>query len=612
MASYTHNGKPLNLGPPIGRGGEAVVCEVLGNPDIVAKIYHKNKRLDDQVAKLTLMVKSPPRDTAMIYHGHTSIAWPKSVLYEDEEELAGFIMPKVRNVESILAFYNPTIREGRHKYFDWRYLHRAASNLARVITAIHAQDYVVGDLNESNILVSNDALVSIIDTDSFQVRDSLAGKVYRCTVGKPEFTPPELQGADFRTTDREPYHDNFGLAVLVFQLLMQGIHPFVGISNNSSTSKTEPIHLTNMEVGIFPFMDNSLYEKPLYAPDFHILHPELQSLFTRCFVDGYEDPKLRPIASEWEVALISAERMLVPCRENSQHYYSNHLESCPWCALEKKLRVGDLPIQIPLRTPIGWTSIEPTFYEDPLAAQNMPSVGVTQLASAIDADRENKHLDKQAEHKFRVDVLHSTNLYRHRAFEFGVVLRRLPNLTEDARYQRNDFTLPNKAATSFVVDVSSPDCLIVDQPFQVVRFGAKDNPPILWFTLLPLKSGKIWVRVTIIHEITTLTALRIPLVIVEPDVDPWQEDFLAVVENEIVQRAAHMQTLRVIRSALMDSFSYQELDSLCFDMGIDFESLEGDTKDAKAQHLTMYCYRHNRLPSLIGWIKIRRPGSLLL
>src|SRR5436305_1951244 len=95
--------------------------------------------------------------------------------------------------------------------------------------ALHSRDYVVGDVNESNILVADTALITVVDTDSFQVRDPDGKTVFHCPVAKPEFTPPELQGRQLHDVDRVPAHDRFGLAVLIFQLLMEGTHPFAGI-----------------------------------------------------------------------------------------------------------------------------------------------------------------------------------------------------------------------------------------------------------------------------------------------------------------------------------------------------------------------------------------------
>ncbi|OIP71251.1 MAG: hypothetical protein AUK48_12680 [Oscillatoriales cyanobacterium CG2_30_44_21] len=102
-----------------------------------------------------------------------------------------------------------------------------ARKLARAVRSVHSRGYVIGDVNESNVLVADDAIVTLVDTDSFQVNDGTT--IYRCTVGKPEYTPPELQGMSFRDVDRSVQHDLFGLGVLIYQLLMEGTHPFGGV-----------------------------------------------------------------------------------------------------------------------------------------------------------------------------------------------------------------------------------------------------------------------------------------------------------------------------------------------------------------------------------------------
>lgn len=81
---------------------------------------------------------------------------------------------------------------------------RTGYNLAATVSAVHAGGYVVGDLNYTNVLVSGDALVTLIDTDSFQVPDPDQKMVYRCTVYTPEFTPPELQNDTGLERNRGP------------------------------------------------------------------------------------------------------------------------------------------------------------------------------------------------------------------------------------------------------------------------------------------------------------------------------------------------------------------------------------------------------------------------
>jgi len=104
----------------------------------------------------------------------------------------------------VFQIYNPGSRRHELPAFTYRHLLRTAQNLAAAVDVLHAHGYVAGDLNESNVLVADTALVTLVDTDSFQVRDPESGAVYRCPVGKPEFTPPELQGGPSASSTAPP------------------------------------------------------------------------------------------------------------------------------------------------------------------------------------------------------------------------------------------------------------------------------------------------------------------------------------------------------------------------------------------------------------------------
>lgn len=156
------------------------------------------------------------------------------MLYDGNGNFAGYVMPFVGDAVPIVDIYNPTLRAQKLPGMNRFYLHRMARNLAAAVEAVHDCGYVIGDLNESNILVTNTALVTIIDTDSFQVQDWL------CPVGKPDYTPPELQGKHLRTERRSRAHDHFGLGVLLFQILMGGNHPFRGNWQGTGDSPQVP------------------------------------------------------------------------------------------------------------------------------------------------------------------------------------------------------------------------------------------------------------------------------------------------------------------------------------------------------------------------------------
>ena len=60
-------------------------------------------------------------------------------------------------------------------------------------------------------------------------------------------------------------------------------------------------------------------------------------------------------------------------------------------------------------------------------------------------------------------------------------------------------------------------------------------------------------------------------------------------------------------AVLNSSFNMTELNSLCFDMGIEFEDLEGSTRQGKAQALIQYCQRLGRFSELVQRIRQARP-----
>ncbi len=326
----------INLTMSLGRGGEACIYTVPTDINLVAKIYHQPSL--EQARKLEVMLTHPPENpTANL--GHISIAWPTELLRSSDGSgsVVGFLMPRIRGMRPSIDFYNPRTRRQYCPLFNYQYLLRSARNLAAAFAALHASGYCLGDVNESNILVSDTALVTVVDTDSFQVSDPNNNVVYRCPVGKPEFTPPELQNKTFAQCDRVVAHDLFGLAVLIFQLLMEGAHPFSGIFQGAGEPPTyegriAQGHFTYSQRRRVPYIPTPI------SPPWEILHPSLQELLVRCFEDGHNNPQLRPTAQNWLSALAETENSLISCTSNPQHRYSNHLRSCPWC--ERRLQLG--------------------------------------------------------------------------------------------------------------------------------------------------------------------------------------------------------------------------------------------------------------------------------
>jgi hypothetical protein len=331
----------FTLGKKLGEGGEGTVFCVDENSSLIVKLYHDATKFP--LHKLKAMIANPPHDT-MQNQGHNSICWPID-LVELNGHLTGYVMPLAGGANKkcfpLNTIYSVKSRCKVLPDFTFKDLLLTASNVALVVHAIHESGYVIGDVNESNFLVTDEALVSIVDTDSFQVI-SQNGKVNRCPVGKPEFTPPELQGVRFSEVDRSPLHDRFGLSVLIFMILMGGIHPFESMykGNGAPPSRNEKI-----KKGYFSYSGKYAEFQPLSLLPFSILSIELQKLFLDCFDTGHTDLNYRPSAWTWYSKLCEAseDANLLTCHINSQHIYPKHLFTCPWCSYKNSNKIDPFP-----------------------------------------------------------------------------------------------------------------------------------------------------------------------------------------------------------------------------------------------------------------------------
>ena len=205
-------------------------------------------------------------------------------------------------------------------------------NVARSIASVHATGCVIGDINSQGVLVSDAATVSLIDSDSFQVAEAL--RTFLCEVGVPEFTPPELQGKNFDHVKRTSNHDAFGLAVLIFQLLFMGRHPFSGRFQGSELMPLE------RSVAEFRFAYSSQIastktKPPPNVPTLSDVPPRIAAAFEKAF--GREGIVSRPTAAEWISILEQAENELTSCAANSAHHYFKNSPACPWCKMEQAM-----------------------------------------------------------------------------------------------------------------------------------------------------------------------------------------------------------------------------------------------------------------------------------
>ena len=327
----------LGVGPPLSQGGQGTIHPVLDTGERVLKRFHDAElsRAPDLEERLRAMVAHRPtgwRETS----GHTLLAWPSDVVF-DGDRFVGHVMPRLQLAEvvELHVLSNPSDRRDPAgstpqwvRGFTWRHLVRTGANLALATDVLHRSDYVVGDFNERNILVRADTRVTLVDCDSMQVPNPRSGPPFLCGVGRAEFTAPELLDVDIRTTPRRPSSDLFALAVHVFQLVMEGVHPFDGVWHGDGE---KPRRHELARQGLFAYAgDPRLTPRPTAMP-FDLLPEEIRELFTRAFVLGAARPDLRPTGREWHAALDRCAPALRLCTAAAPPPYPPPHTTCPWC-----------------------------------------------------------------------------------------------------------------------------------------------------------------------------------------------------------------------------------------------------------------------------------------
>jgi DNA-binding helix-hairpin-helix protein with protein kinase domain len=291
--AYLKNGECLKFLSIGQSGGEGEIYFVKDHANYCAKLFHPHSITPELVEKIEYMVYNPLNPSLL-----SSITWPTACLYDkpsSDRRFLGFLMP----------YIDPTNYEEAHKWYDPQDRNKQKKalltladrlsviyQLATVVQGLHALGHAIGDLRETNLLIGPKRIV-IIDCDSFQIQKANSDSFYPTRVGTAEYLPFELQGKNF---SKESFSridsDKFALAVLVFKILMDGVHPY---QSQGRLVSHAPSTADKIKRGYFTFDGklHGLYPPP-YAPDYHTHVPNaFARCFTQTFVQGHKDPKSR-------------------------------------------------------------------------------------------------------------------------------------------------------------------------------------------------------------------------------------------------------------------------------------------------------------------------------
>lgn len=342
-------------------GGEGSIYSIDGY-NMVAKIYKDQPTAMARHDKILAMVKACEEYDLDEIGLTDQIAWPMVALYDQNKTFVGFAMTYITGQFDLDAMYvYPPVKNANISIQDKV---DVLIDLCELIEVVHFMGQVFGDFNPDNIKVNSKKSICFLDADSFHIH--LDGKTHKCVVCAPGYVAPEViraaKGSTYATCSGQTftkYSDYFALAIHIFRMLMNGVHPFIpqyDIDALGSLPAPEPID-RRVEAGKCPLFKPEPGEAiPPMQPSFSCFPPYLRSLFESAFHTHLNHPNKRPTATDWKVALTRYRNELTRCNHNPMHYHWNQALKCPYCladesvhdAVKDAMKQASPPRNIPL------------------------------------------------------------------------------------------------------------------------------------------------------------------------------------------------------------------------------------------------------------------------
>ena len=303
----------------LGRGATANVYRVhFDGKDLAAKIYHQGKLFNKD--KIRAMLENPPSDCDVISHGqeYPQFAWPLFIIWDKTGNEVGFLMPLVDTHESFTLdhYYDLGLfkKLQSHDEAALSYKLEVAKNLSRLVADLHRHGHFFIDCKPQNIRVfKQNHVVTLIDCDGFSIKGK--NKTFPAELLSTDYIAPEAQRNNTLPADLGELQDRYALAVILFQLLNRGTHPFQGLLTDNSLSVN-----TNDEkaaAGLYPYgiVPNPRI-KPRPQSTHHLWCEETRILFEQAFANG--SPAARPSAREWadHFEILLTTKSIVRCEKH--------------------------------------------------------------------------------------------------------------------------------------------------------------------------------------------------------------------------------------------------------------------------------------------------------
>src|SRR3989344_8905144 len=304
------NGKNVYLdrSDVIGSGGEGTVFKTkIKNEEIAVKIYDEtNFHKEEKLRNLT----------NGIFNLNQQVLQPKELVFDRKGTIVGFTMPLLPyDAEEIRSLANRKYRTDfgiNNKIISEIFLD---ANI--ILTGIHKQGFVIGDLNGLNVFFSL-RKTYWIDVDSWQYAN------FPCPVATEEYLDPMLYSKDLgKGIYFKPENDWYSYAVSLFKSMLL-VHPYGG------THKSVKSLTARAKNKITVFDSGVIYPKIAISPD--ILDDSLSQIFYNYFKRGER-------VGFPEKVLNNYLKNLTEC-PTCKTWYPDSRKFCPVCSAKTLIIIG--------------------------------------------------------------------------------------------------------------------------------------------------------------------------------------------------------------------------------------------------------------------------------
>lgn len=317
------------------KGGAGSIWTLENNDNFVAKIYHDHVNLNSYEPKIDAMLTTRPKalDHYAVGENFPPYTWPITKVMKSKK-FVGYLMPKVdfSRGKSLERFLNKKSRHVDNLSHYTGNRHLIAHNLAQSVADIHNSGHLIVDLKPQNLIVNRrDYLISVLDTDGFSI--SANGRMlHPAKQFTPEYIAPEFINKTPEKVDIQ--QDHFALAVIIFRLFNNGIHPFQAGMKRSHKTINEMVKRRYYAYGL----EGNKGLIPSRFSEHSVWPTDLREAFDQAFKS-----KDRPTGRDW-VTLLSQFNPNTNSRAKKCSLDINHVildDRCPSCEINEKLKTPE-------------------------------------------------------------------------------------------------------------------------------------------------------------------------------------------------------------------------------------------------------------------------------